>query len=284
MAASPASDGHGIADLTLVSCWYSLKNKFNQDTYGKWMGNFIPNICKFNLVIFTDSSGFDTVSSFINEHNKHLVKVIIREIHELEGYTMKDSWIENHSKNHLLNQRIQWELNMLWSEKIRFVKLAHDLGLITTKWCGWCDIGYFRGRTNDISVEKIKQWPSPEIISSLNPNKIYYGFVGHPNTFGVIKNLCENKTENGLPKTPIPPDQVSVAGGFFITNINMIQWWYDTYYTMLKIYLHNKYLVKDDQMIIINCIVLHLDKFSLVREKNPRVYDEWFVFQRVLCE
>ena len=41
------------------------------------------------------------------------------------------------------------------------------------------------------------------------------------------------------------------------------------------------YLVKDDQMVIIDCIINNLKKFKLIEEENPRK-DRWFVFQSFL--
>ena len=40
--------------LTLVTCWYNVKAKFPSETYQTWISNFIMNVNKFNLVIFTD--------------------------------------------------------------------------------------------------------------------------------------------------------------------------------------------------------------------------------------
>jgi len=40
-------------------------------------------------------------------------------------------------------------------------------------------------------------------------------------------------------------------------------------------------LIKDDQIIIADCVFSNLDKFLLVRE-NLYPYDNWFMFQRIL--
>lgn len=273
-----------VADLTLISGWYNLKNKFDEDTYGRWMSNLISNVRQFYLIIFTDSSGSEIINRFINDDNENrsFITVVIRELSDLEGYTMKDYWIENHSRNTSLRDRISWELNMLWSEKIRFVKTARDMGLVKTQWCGWCDIGYFRGRGNDISVNMIREWPSQEIIDDLEKDKIYYGLVAHPSLLSRMYNFCSIRNDIGLPKIPIPENQVSIAGGFFILTTEMIDWWYDTYYRMLHLYLTNRYLVKDDQIIVIDCILQNLGRFKLINEKERGRYDEWFVFQRFL--
>ena len=48
-----------------------------------------------------------------------------------------------------------------------------------------------------------------------------------------------------------------------------------------KLYFDNNYIVKDDQLILIDCILTEIDKFTLYRENHP-IYDNWFMFQRIL--
>jgi hypothetical protein len=90
-----------------------------------------------------------------------------------------------------------------------------------------------------------------------------------------------NKTSNGLPFKPIPPQYNSVAGGFFILYKDKISWWAKTFVTKLDIYFKNSYLVKDDQIILIDCIMTNQEHFTLFRENDPR-FDNWFMFQRIL--
>ena len=90
------------------------------------------------------------------------------------------------------------------------------------------------------------------------------------------------RNDLGLPEVPIPANQVSIAGGFFILTTDTVEWWYDTYYRLLHLYLINRYLVKDDQIIVIDCILQNIGRFKLIDEKERGRYDEWFVFQRFL--
>ena len=96
-----------------------------------------------------------------------------------------------------------------------------------------------------------------------------------------MKNIIDTKNEIGLPIKPIPENQISVAGGFFILHKDKIDWWRKTYEDKVKLYFENDYLIKDDQIIIVDCIFSNLDKFNLVRENNRR-FDNWFLFQRYL--
>ena len=84
-----------------------------------------------------------------------------------------------------------------------------------------------------------------------------------------------------MPIIEIPANQISVAGGFFILHKNNIIWWFNTFDNTLKKYFKYNYLVKDDQLIIIDCIMSNLDKFLLYSENNEK-YNNWFMFQRYL--
>jgi len=172
---------------------------------------------------------------------------------------------------------------MLWNEKISFVKKAYQEKYFDeTEWYGWMDIGYFRGTCKgDISPNQIKTWPNDNKINNLNKEKIYYGLVRRDTTY--IKNLfniVNNKNSVGLPIIPIPEIQWSIAGGFFLCHKQNIQWWFETHDKKLKLYFDNNYLVKDDQIIIVDNIFSKLKKFQLCQE--PYGDDSWFLFQRYL--
>ena len=49
---------------------------------------------------------------------------------------------------------------------------------------------------------------------------------------------------------------MSNAGGFFLCHRDKISWWCETYENKLRLYFENKYLVKDAQIIIIDCILV----------------------------
>ena len=160
---------------------------------------------------------------------------------------------------------------MLWAEKIPFVKKTIQNNYFNTDWFGWVDIGYFRGSDNDSPIEEIKNWPNHIKIKALNKDKIYYANVSEnrKNFKKLIKHV-KNVNKRGLPKIPIPELQMSIAGGFFLIYKDKIDWWFNTFDKKLQLYFNNNYLVKDDQMIILNCVVENFDKFNLCYEENPR--------------
>jgi hypothetical protein len=241
------------------------------------MNNFISIVNTFNLVIYCDENSV----KYINTKNNPMIKIIIKPIEEFYSYKYKEYWIKNHKNNILLRDNIEWHVNMLWSEKIWFVNETIQNNYFDTELYGWCDIGYFRCGTQNMPCEQIKDWPNPSKISALDPHKIYYCQVCPGERLESMFYQHVPKTEYGLPLIPIEPSQVSIAGGFFIAHKNKLNWWFDTFYLRLKKYFRHQYLVKDDQILIIDCILNHYSEFELIQQQNP-YYDPWFGFQTFL--
>jgi len=173
-----------------------------------------------------------------------------------------------------------WQLNMLWSEKIWFVKESRDKRYFDTEFYGWCDIGYFRNTPNDTHAELLSQWPDQNKICRLDKSKIHYACINNDTKYtDALIRFINNKNNVGLPKVPIPPDQTSIAGGFFVIHKDKINWWFQTYNNKLMLYFRYNYLVKDDQIILADCIFSNTSHFTLYREKSR--FDNWFMFQRV---
>lgn len=270
--------------ITLVTAWYQFKCKFNATVYQTWMSNLLNNVENFNLVIFTDANSKPLLDSVLpkNKKNKKIkIRIILKEHTEFHTYSLKNYWLQNHEKNILLNQKTEWKVNMLWSEKIAFVKEAMDRAYFDTEFYGWCDIGYFRCEHDNISYDQIKSWPNSEKVSELQKDKIYYCQVGPNERLETMFYQIMQKTEFGLPMIPITPSQVSIAGGFFISHKSKLGWWFDTFYSRLNQYFKYEYLVKDDQMIIIDCILNDFSQFQLIQQQNPQ-HDRWFGFQTFL--
>jgi len=260
--------------ITFSSCFYIIKSKFPSTTYIEWMNNFISIVNEFNLVIYTDENS----SKYIDLRENPRIKIIIKPLDQFYNYKYKDSWIKNHEKNLLLKDNSCWELNMLWSEKIQFVKETIEQKYFNTDYYGWCDIGYFRNRPQDTHTSQLSDWGKNN--SFLQTSKIYYACIQNDDRYmNYLLKLVSNKNQNGLPRQEIPAHQNSIAGGFFVLHKDKIDWWSKTYDTRLQTYFQHNYLVKDDQIILVDCILSNLEKFILFRE-NTLGLDNWFLFQR----
>jgi hypothetical protein len=264
--------------ITLSSCFYIINSKFPPEKYIEWMNNFISIVNYFNLVIYTDENSVKHIDT--NDNLK--IKIIIKPLEEFYNFKYKDHWIRNHTKNFLLNDKSSWKLNMLWAEKISFVKETIEKKYFDTNFYGWCDIGYFRNRHNDTNTKQLLNWPNYDKIKMFDKNKIVYSCINNNSIYIYnLINYIKNKNKYGLPLSPIPPNQNSIAGGFFILHKSMINWWFKTFDTKLSDYFNNDYLVKDDQIILADCIFSNIDYFIIFHENNLS-YDNWFMFQRIL--
>ena len=271
--------------VVFSTCWYCLKAKYDRGLYHSWIDYMLSNVNQYYLVIYTNKESYPIINKYAENPR---IKIVLKEIEDFYYYRYKDLWIRNHAYNTSINTRTTWEVNMLWCEKTRFVQQTRRENLFSMDdniWYGWCDIGYFRPHSLDprytsMTMEELSNWPNPEKITELNRTKIHYGLV---NTFIMpMIQIVKAKNDFGLPETPIPPNQVSVAGGFFLTTCENLDWWAETFETRLRLYFEHDYLVKDDQMIIIDCILSNNHRFKLHRYESD-TFDNWFMFQKLLA-
>lgn len=268
--------------LTLVSSWYIIPSKFLPTQYYQWINNllYVHSGGNFNLVIFTNVDSKHIFQKY--EHNPR-IKIIIREksnFFTLKKYGIK--WIQNHQKNDSVNNKYGWELNMLWCEKIHMVYETIKLKYFNTEWYGWCDIGYFR----DILPEDIN-WPNNDIITILNKQKIYYNEINSDECdcftdINKLKLIINDKNpETKLPNEEIPFNQISISGGFFLIHPSNIDKWFYLFYNKLDLYFNYDRLIKDDQMLIINCIYdnEYSKHFEIITDNK---FNSWFYFRKFL--
>jgi hypothetical protein len=267
--------------ITFSTCFYNFNSKFDINTYSEWMKNFFYIVNDFYLVIYTNEEGIQYIEPNINKNPR--IKTIIKPVEKFHNYQYKDFWIKNHEKNIVLKDRIDWKVNMLWSEKLWFVNETVKKNYFKTKYFGWCDIGYFRNRNPfDTNISDLQHWSNKKALDKIDWAKIHYACVNNNQEELIhLKNTIINKNSEGLPMTPIDPNQISIAGGFFLVHPNNIQWWCKTYEKKMLTYFHNNYLIKDDQIIIVDCVFSNIEHFFIHFENHP-LYDNWFMFQRIL--
>jgi len=247
--------------LTLSTCWYNFKNKYTKDVYKEWAGNLLNYVDNFNLVVYVDKNSFEFFDNFKLSEK---VKLVIYDIENWETYKYSDKLEKSYQKNKYLNHMVQKEVVMLWLQKTYFVKKTIEEKYFETEYYGWCDIGYFRDSTS-------KNWPSNNSLEKLDRNKINYILVES----AIINKLKRGKVLNFEDlRTKIPPDQVSIAGGFFIGTKELSLKWYSKFDNTLIHYLDNEWLVKDDQIIILDNYLEGLFPINLI-DSGKRY---WFYF------
>lgn len=289
--------------LTLVTAFYVLPAaKFPKETYTQWLTNFLQ-IVWYNphiyLAIYTDSHSqqwLPQMAANLTAANK--VSVIERPMEEFYMWKYADFWRKNHDANVLLRRTTSWELNMLWNEKLWFLRdvvREPPAGFERTPFYAWCDAGYFRSRGGGADLEvagglNYAGWAAPARMAQLDPGKIYYALV---NTDIAYVRYIKGLVQRGA---AIPADQVTVGGGFCMVGAGnaasaaQIDDWCMHYENVLMDFIERDELVKDDQIILANCIFSTLaekeGRFFLVKENGGGGggggYDPWFVFQRFL--
>ena len=275
---TPSADS---VNITFSTCWYSFKAKFDFSVYAQWIRNMLSNVHAYNLVIYTDEAGLASFNFDAYAAVNPRIRVIIKPFESFRNYAIKDMWISNHDKNTYLNQWVDWRVNALWSEKVHFVHETVTQKYFDTEYYGWCDIGYFRGRTmgqlQDLPMTKLRGWPNPEKIAVLNPAKIYYGCIN--NDWTQIEHCIHTLNSGGT----LDPRLNFIAGGFFMLHKSKAEWWAVTYDAKLHRHLTDGRVVKDDQQIIVDCVFSKdtQSHFYICREEGGR-YDNWFMFQRTL--
>jgi len=268
-----------MSDITFSTCWYVFKAKFDVSTYLQWIDNMLSNVNAYNLVVYCDAQSYVYLEKY---RENPRIMLILKPHSQFYTYKYRNEWILNHEKNDLLKNKVDWKLNMLWSEKVHFVNETMINNYFDSEYYGWCDIGYFRGRANDMTSEELRGWPSPNKIYGLDPDKIYYACINNNKDYmKMLTHIINEKNTVGLPVMPIPAHQLSIAGGFFICHKEKVSWWRDMYDEKLALYFTNGYLVKDDQIIVADCVLSNLEHFILCKENDGR-YDNWFMFQRLL--
>ena len=272
--------------LTLSTCYYNIKSKFPPTKYTEWIYNLLSIVNQFNLVIYTDKDSFDILKPiFINNPNISnkigiKIKIIIKPIEDFVGYKYKDQWSKNHETSGLdLHQKVDWTLIMLWCEKVHFVNETIFNKYFVTPFYGWCDIGYFRNKN---TATTLQLWPNPLKLLSLK-NGIHYACVENNETnFVSLQQDILNHYK--IKKDEQPTNKLlnnCFAGGFFIIRPNLIQTFVQLFDTKLRYYFDNKYIVKDDQTILLDVIFNNLSLFYLHRSNDVK-NDNWFMFQQLL--
>ena len=271
--------------ITLSTCWYILKSKFDIKTYLSWITNLLSIVSNFNLVIFTDHNSFKTLINLIDFTNKQ-IKIIFKPFDCFYTYKYKDFWIQNHKKSHLfLHSHIDWQVNMLWNEKVFLVNETIQNKYFDTLYYGWCDIGYFRNRSIDLHTHFLNKWPNNHKLLNgpLSKNYIHYGCVQN-NIFTYsslqndIKSHYLNKSEN---QPTYQMEALCFAGGFFLLKRELIDTYMKLYDEKLMYYFTHNFTIKDDQTIIMDLILTNPTLFCSHTEDDSN-FENWFMFQRLL--
>lgn len=144
--------------ITFSTCFYNFKSKFDENVYIEWMNNMLSMVNNYYLVVYTEENSLHLFEKYKSNEK---IKIIVKPFENFYFYKYEKLWIENHKSNSTLSN-VDWKVIMLWCEKMSFVNETIQEKYFETEMYGWCDIGYFRCRNDDLKLYKLMEWPNKE--------------------------------------------------------------------------------------------------------------------------
>jgi hypothetical protein len=133
------------------------------------------------------------------------------------------------------------------------MKKAMDLNPFNTEFYCWSDIGMVRDET---TLSYIKTFPSSKMLNIIDKTKVY---------------LLNVKTRIILPYIP----RHYIGGGFIMCHKDMVDIWYDNYYSMLNEFMKKDLFAGKDQNIM-NVIYDNFPEIIKLIEPIDPPFDYWF--------
>jgi hypothetical protein len=146
--------------LTCVSCYYTVKNKFNDSSYNEWFKNTLDINCPY--VFFSTKSGIEYIKPFRKDHPTYYIEC---EIEDFNTFKYKDRMKPDDIHCPSV------ELNLIWNEKIFMIKKAYELNPFKTEWFKWIDAGLCIYR--NIPPPQVP-FPNSNILNDLPKDKFIY--------------------------------------------------------------------------------------------------------------
>jgi glycosyltransferase involved in cell wall biosynthesis len=257
--------------VTIVTAYYKVPSKFNNDIYIEWIRNFLSVIPCY-LYIFTDEESFPILQElrkpFLDRTN-----IVIKPFNTLVMSKLMNVWDEHIKMDHETYHTK--ELYILWNEKTAFVNhVATNDNIFNSDYLFWCDIGAFRIPEH---LPKLINFPNPATVYNLSSNKIYILELIEPS---------ENELIIGPNNIPLFDFKYGkrVGGGIFGGHKTAWNKWTPAFYTMLNKFIENGRFAGKDQNIMVSVYALYRNLVELVK---PKPYfnttdENWFYMQHFL--
>lgn len=185
--------------VTVVTGFWSISSKFDDESYKKWFGNTLRINCPY--VVF----GRPEILELVKEIRWDLPTFCIEmDVNEFYCWKFRD-FLATHPR-HVPSV----ELNMIWNEKVFLVQQAAALNPFNTDWFAWADAGLAPYRE---SAPPEMEWPDTNVLKFLPEDKL----------------IVSSSTEVFLPKYLEEKYYHHIAGTAFLVNINFIQTFAEAY-------------------------------------------------------
>lgn len=263
-------------DITVVTAYYQISSKYSDNTYKRWISDFLRLPCQ--KLIFTDAESVEQLkkmaslskrTQFIvqNKSEWEVLEDVPLEVWEAQVKLDRETANVNHTA---------W-LYALWSQKPYFVKRATDLNPFATTWFCWTDIGCIR---RPHLVDECFLFPSVDRLSEKLQNRSNNIIFMQLQPIGGNDRTLDSST--GLPKLVVNEHTLSgaracqntvrIQGGFFAGTIPACQSWLEHYRTVLLRFKDTGTFLGKDQNVIFATNVLHPECMTLVPARD------WFQF------
>jgi hypothetical protein len=255
---------------TLITAYFELPiSKKSHDQYIEWMKNML--IIETPMVIFSDEASKPLIKQIRGTLPSYYVTLDFDDFYTARYET-------TFYEHQLLDREIAVghnpQLYMIWNEKSHFLKQAADLNPFQTDYFLWVDIGCFR----EPNTQYI-QWPNPEKIAQLEPNKMLMVQV-----YPFLPDELEKRTLETIPSFQFTN---RIGGTMFGGTKGVIDLWHKEYYQMLEHFIRIERFIGKDQSIMNSVYLWKPQLVQLISQRDepePRygMSSEWFYMQDFL--
>jgi len=147
------------SSLTCVSGYWKIKNKHG-NKFNDWFHNTLKINCPY--VFFGDKESIEMVKEYRGDLPTHYITC---NIEDFTSYKYKDRMITHPIHCPSI------ELNLIWNEKIFFIKKTLELNPFNSEFFCWIDAGICTYRDNKPSTTS---FPNIEKMNNLPKNKFIY--------------------------------------------------------------------------------------------------------------
>lgn len=235
-------------ELTIVTAYYEFeKAKHSKEDYFNWIKNFMT-INNYMVIFVNDEIQKNKIYNLRLDYLDK-TKIIILPFEELYCYQFMDYWNKDYERD-IEKQYHNQNLYIIWNEKTAFMKKAMDLNPFNTEFYCWSDIGMVR---DDLILSYIKTFPSSKMLNLIDKTKVY------------LLNL----------KIFFKDINHYIGGGFIMCHKDMVDIWYDNYYSMLNEFMKKDLFAGKDQNIM-NVIYDNFPKIIKLIEPIDPPFNHWF--------
>lgn len=240
---------------TLVSCYYKTKiNKHSHDNYDHWIRMLVMGLNKVNMVIYTQETDKEYLTSIFEENKSIQYKIIVRELNELEIVKKYPDIWENQERidpqQHISRRK---ECYIIWNSKFNFLKETIDMNPFDSEYFIWNDIGNVR----DLNTARFLQgYP--------NKNKISRDKLDI-----ILLKQFERKQD------VFYTNEVHFSGSMFGGHKETLTTLHEKYYSIFDYYVNSNKFIGCDQQLISTMYILNTSLFNTILPKMGLI-DVWF--------